>query len=160
LLMGRVARGISCFMIGEFVTSRSVLEPCCGMNDPADRAAIRAACATAMPEDPFVFILMWLALSLGYLGYVDAARFRGREALSEANQLGHVYSIASASVWASWIECAVGSPYEIRRHAEQAVSLSNEHGFPFWLAWGLVYRGWSMTSPGDSAERYGLIAKG
>jgi predicted ATPase len=50
--------------------------------------------------------------------------------------------------------------YDIRRHAEQTVSLSSEHGFPFWLAWGLLYRGWSMTSLGGSEEGYGLIAKG
>jgi len=57
------------------------------MSDPAARAAIRAACATAMPEDPHSLILAELAVSLGYLGYVDAARERAREALSEARQL-------------------------------------------------------------------------
>ena len=70
------------------------------MSDPAARAAIRAACATVMPEDPHVRILGYLAVSLGYLGYVHAARERAREALSEANQLGHVYSLAFASVHA------------------------------------------------------------
>ena len=40
------------------------------------------------------------------------------------------------------------------------MSLSSEHGFPLWLAWGLIYRGWSMTSLGDLEEGYGLIAKG
>jgi len=35
-----------------------------------------------------------------------------------------------ASVWASWTECAVGSPYELRRHAEQiaATRLWRDHG--------------------------------
>ena len=48
----------------------------------------------------------------------------------------------------------------MRRHAEQAVSLSTEHGFSYWLAWGLIYRGWSMASLGESEEGYGLIARG
>jgi predicted ATPase len=47
----------------------------------------------------------------------------------------------------------------LRRPAEQAVSLSTEHGFSWWLAFGLIYRGWSMTL-GGSEEGYGLIAKG
>jgi tetratricopeptide (TPR) repeat protein len=160
LLMGRLCRGVNCFLSGEFVTSRIILEQCYAMNNPAVRAANRISCAAVTAEDPHVFILMWLGLSLAYLGYINAARSRAREALSEANQLGHVYSLASAAVWASWTECAVGAPYDIRRYAEQAVSLSSEHGFPFWISWGLLYRGWSMTSLGDSAEGYGLIAKG
>jgi predicted ATPase len=160
LLMGQLWRGIIRFYGGEFVTARLVFEQCYAMNKPADRSANRAACETVAAEDPHVMILIYLALSLAYLGHIDAARSRAREALSEANQPGHVYSLALASVWASWIECAVGSPYDIGRHAEEAVSLSSEHGFPFWLAWGLLYRGWSMTSLGTSEEGYGLIAKG
>jgi len=64
------------------------------------------------------------------------------------------------SIWGSWVECVAGSPYDIRRPAEQAVSLSIEHGFSWWLAYGLIYQGWSMTSLGDLEEGYGLIAKG
>jgi tetratricopeptide (TPR) repeat protein len=58
------------------------------------------------------------------------------------------------------IECTVGSPYDIRRHAEQTVALASEHGFPFHLAWGLIYRGWSKSRLGESEEGYSLIAKG
>jgi predicted ATPase len=110
--------------------------------------------------DPHIVILVQLAVSLGYLGYVDAARSRAREALSEASRLGHVYSLAWASVFASWLECAVGSPYDIRRHAEQTVSLASEHGFSFHLAWGLIYSGWSMSALGESEEGYASIARG
>jgi predicted ATPase len=160
LLIARMVRGAICFNSGEFVTSRVVNEQCYAMNDPAVRAATRAVFATVAPEDPHVGILAYLAVSLGYLGHVDAARSRAREALSEANRLGHVYSLAWASVFASWLECAVGSPYDIRRHAEQTVSLASEHGFSFYLAWGLIYRGWSMSALGESDEGYASIARG
>jgi class 3 adenylate cyclase/tetratricopeptide (TPR) repeat protein len=160
LLMGRSLCGLSYFLSGEFVTSRAFMEQCYAMNNPADRAANRAACATVTAEDPHVVILTYLALSLGYLGYVDAARCRAREALSEASKLGHVFSLAWAQLHAFWLECAVGSPCEIRRHAEQTVSLAIEHGFPFFLAWGLIYSGWSMSSREASEEGYTLIARG
>ena len=160
LLLGRIGRGISSVFSGEFVAARVVFEQCYAMNNPADGAAIRAACATVLPEDPFVVLLVYLAASLGYLGYADIARSRASEALSEASRLGHVYSLAYASLHASWVECAVGSPYDIRRHAEQTVSLASEHGFVFHLAWGLIYRGWSMSALGEPEEGYASIARG
>ena len=156
LLVERMLRGSICFHSGDFVTSRVVFEQCYAMNNPATRAA----CATVMPDDPQVHILGVLALSLAYLGHIDAARSRAGEALSEASQLGHVYSLAHASIHACWIECAVGSPQDLRRYAEQAVSLSNDHGFPYYLAWGLIYRGWSMASLGESEEGRALITRG
>jgi class 3 adenylate cyclase len=161
LLAGRTWRGCTCFYSGEFVTARVVLdEQRYAMNNPADREAIRTAFATVGPEDPQVAILLYLAMSLGYLGYVDAARSRVREALSEASRLGHVYSLAWASIHASWIECAVGSPDHAPQPAERGMSLASEHGFPFLLAWGLIYRGCSMSALGEPEEGYALIARG
>ena len=160
VLIGRGLRGIICSIAGEFVAARTVWAQCYAMNDPTNRAAHRAACAAVTSEDPHVVILTFTAVNLAYLGYVDQARSWIREAFAEAGQLKHVFSLAHASVMASWVECVAGSPHDIRRPAEQAVSLSIEHGFSWWLAYGLIYRGWSMTSLGDSEEGYGLIAKG
>ena len=49
---------------------------------------------------------------------------------------------------------------DLRQHAEQMVFLASEHGFPLPLAWGLIYRGWSMAALGEPEEGYALIAKG
>ena len=78
----------------------------------------------------------------------------------EARELGLVYSLAYASVHASWVECVVGSPYDIGQHAEQTVSLAGEHGFSAHLAWGLIYRGWLKSALGEPEEGYGLITRG
>jgi predicted ATPase len=48
----------------------------------------------------------------------------------------------------------------LKQHAEQTVSLASEHGFSFHLAWGLIYRGWSMSALGEPEEGYSLITKG
>ena len=158
--VGHTLHGMIRCVMGEFVAARTILAQNYGMTNSAARAAIRAACATVVPEDPHVGVLVYLAASLGYLGYVDAARYRAREALSEASQLGHVFSLAQASLFACWIECAVGSPYDIRPHAEQVRSLAREHGFSYHVAWGLIYRGWSMSALGELEEGYGMVAKG
>jgi predicted ATPase len=157
-LSGRTNQGIICFYSGEFVAARDVLERCYA--DPADRTAVRAAGATVSPVDLYSAMLVYVAMSLAYLGYVDAARARAREALSEASRLEHVYTLTHASLYPAWIECAVGSPYDIRDHAERAVSLASEHGFPFDRAWGLIYRGWSMSALGEPEEGYAQVARG
>jgi hypothetical protein len=105
-------------------------------------------------------MLVYIAISRAYLGYVDTARVRVREALSEASRLEHVYTLTHASLYAAWIECAVGSPYDIRDHAERAVSLASEHGFPFERAWGLIYRGSSISALGEPEEGYAQVARG
>jgi class 3 adenylate cyclase/tetratricopeptide (TPR) repeat protein len=158
LLAGCTNQGIICFYSGEFVTARDVLEQCYA--DPADRTAVRAAGATVSPVDLYSAMLVYIAMSLAYLGYVDAARARVREALSEASRLEHVYTLTHASLYAAWIECAVGSPNDIRDHAERAVSLASEHGFPFERAWGLIYCGWSMSALGEPEEGYAQVARG
>jgi predicted ATPase len=158
VLRGRLWYGITSLHAGEFVAARAAFAQCYALNDPTHRAAFRAAAVTA--EGPHVAILVHTAVNLAYLGHIDQARSWIREAFAEASQIGHVFSLTIVSHWASWAECVVGSPYDLRRHAEQEVSLSTEHGFSYWLAWGLIYRGWSMASLGESEEGYGLIAKG
>jgi tetratricopeptide (TPR) repeat protein len=160
LLTGRLDQGIICFYSGEFVTARDVLEQRYALDDPADRTAVRTATANVSPLDAYVAMLLYIAMSLAYLGYVDAARTRAKEALSEASRLEHVYTLTHASLYAAWVECAVGSPYDIRDHAERAVSLASEHGFPFERAWGLIYRGWSMSALGQPEEGYAQVARG
>jgi predicted ATPase len=157
--VGRSMHGMIRCVAGEFVAARAILEQNYGMSDSAARAAIRDALAMA-DETAYNAGLRYLAVSLGYLGYVDAARYRAREVLSEASQLGHAFSLAQASVFACWTEYAVGSPYDVGPHAEQLTSLAREHGFSFQLATGLIYRGWSMSALGELEEGYGMIAKG
>jgi tetratricopeptide (TPR) repeat protein len=160
LLVAQIMQGIHSFHSGEFVSARAIFQRCYAMNDEPTRAITRAGCAAVTAEDPHVVILVHYALSLAYLGFVDQARCWVQKALTEARQLGHVYSLAWAAVWAAWIECAAGSPYELRKYAEQAVSLSDEHGFSYWLAWGLLYSGSSMASLGEPERGYTLIARG
>jgi hypothetical protein len=46
-------------------------------------------------------------------------------------------------------------PQEIEDSTKQ---LGN--GFPLWLAWGHIYRGWSTSALGEPEEGYALIARG
>jgi predicted ATPase len=82
------------------------------------------------------------------------------EALSEARQLQHIYSVAKVLIWGCWMGCIANSPHMVRRYIEEAESLSNEHGFSDWLGWGLIHRGWQCNAFGSPQESLLLITKG
>jgi predicted ATPase len=37
----------------------------------------------------------------------------------------------------------------VHEHAEAAIALSTEQGFPFWAAWGTIFRGWALAMQGQ-----------
>ena len=74
------------------------------------------------------------ALSLWHLGYPDQALQRTRKAVELARTLKHPFSVAYALCHSGWLHhnCRLGE--EVRRSADEEVSLSTEQGFAFWLA--------------------------
>ena len=112
------------------------------MGDPAHRAVYSAF----VEEDPHVANLALLAMTLMYLGYIDLGRARMDEAVSEARRLRHAHTLAWVLNWTCEAAWALRLPQEAYRSTEEILSLSNQHGFPFWLAWGSLYRGWSMAA--------------
>jgi tetratricopeptide (TPR) repeat protein len=156
LLLGHYQHGITRFWLGEFVAARALFEQCHGLDDPAHRAV----CAAVTTADPHPMMLGYLAQTLTNLGYMDQGRSRINEALTEARQLGHAYTLAFVLNLAAFIESAIGSPHETHRHTEEMMPLANEHGFPFWLAWGNVHLGGALTALGQAPKGLNLITKG
>jgi class 3 adenylate cyclase len=81
-LQGRRAQGVIRSYLGEFVAARTLLEQCHGLGDPAHRAI-----GAGLSSDPYTLMLAALAVTLAHLGYIDQARVRLNEAISEARQL-------------------------------------------------------------------------
>src|SRR6185437_11611832 len=63
-------------------------------------------------------------------------------------------------IFAFWVECIATSPNEAKRHAEEVLALSSEHGFSHWRGWGLIHLGWSLTALGQAREGLPLISGG
>jgi predicted ATPase len=156
LLMGHYIHGASCYYRGEFVTARGLLEVCDGLRDPAARA-IGAAIAVA---DPHAASLCHLALTLALMGHIDQGRARVDEALSEARGLDHPFTVAFVLSKVCAVEAAAGLPHNARRHAEELIALSNEHGFPLWLGLGLLQQGRSLTAVGQEQDGLAVLARG
>jgi tetratricopeptide (TPR) repeat protein len=156
LLLGRYIHGASCYYRGEFVTARGLLELCDGLRDPA----ARATCAAIAVADPHAASQAHLAVTLALLGHIDQGRARVDEALMEARSLDHPFTVAFVLSKVCAVEAAAGLPLDALRHAEELLSLSNEHGFPLWLGLGLLQRGRSLTALGQAQDGIPLLAKG
>ena len=154
-LVGRFAHGATLFFLGEFVTARALLEGCLGFSDPAHRTI-----GAELSMDPYAMALAYLGLILTHLGYIGQARLLLNEALSEARRLGHAHMLANVISFRNWTDSLTRSP-ELQRHAEEQLSLATDRGgFPFYVAWGIVYRGRSLISLGQTQEGVALLTQG
>jgi tetratricopeptide (TPR) repeat protein len=151
--VGRWASGYTRLFLGDFVAARALLEQCHGLADLAYRGGeVLSASLSAMMLAP-------LAMTLAHLGYIDQARSRLNEALSEARRLRHASTLAEVLGAAYVVEGIAGSP-EMQRRAEELLALSTEHGLTFFLAWATVFRGVSLTALGQGQEGLSLITRG
>jgi predicted ATPase len=128
---------------------------------PAARQHLEAGIARYTPDqsralmfrmglDPGVGCRAYAAWTLWVLGYPEQALARIHEALALAHELSHPYSLALVRWWAAYVyqwRRDVPAAYE---HAETAVALSTEQGFPLWVAMGTSLRGWALAMQGES----------
>jgi predicted ATPase/class 3 adenylate cyclase len=150
-LVGRLANGRTRLFLGEFTAARAFLERSYGLADPAYRGR-------GSSSDPYAMMLAYLAWTLAILGYVDQARSRLNEALSEARRLGHVHTLADVLISANAIDNILGSP-ELQTHADEMLALSIERGLPLHLAWATAYRGVALVALGEREEGLAQITQ-
>jgi len=149
--LGCGCEGMTRFLLGELDPARALLERFHRLSDPAHRTI------EGLSFDAYAVLLTWLALALAYAGYVDQARSRMNEALSEARRLKHAHTLAHVLVFTDWIDWLVSSPIV---HSEETIGLAREHGFPHYLGWGLAYRGKSLIELGQAQQGAALLTEG
>jgi predicted ATPase len=92
------------------------------------------------------------AVTLWLLGYPDQALTHIHEALALAHTLSHPYSQAYARVLAAFVTQFRRDVPAVYEHAEAAVALATEQGFPHWAAMGTVLWGWALAMQGQREE--------
>jgi adenylate cyclase len=110
--------------------------------------------------DGGVHSLTVAAIILWYLGYPDQALTKVNQGLALAQGLAHPHSLVFA-------EYMVSTMYQIRRDvraarqgAEKVIALSAEHGFPDYLAFMTIQRGWAMVEQERHEEGIAQIQEG
>jgi predicted ATPase len=100
-------------------------------------------------QDAGVSALVYLSWVLWDIGYPDQALTRGEEALGLAHELAHPFSQALALGATSRIYWLRGESKAALTAAEALISLSDEHGFPFWVWMGAYLRGSALVDQGQ-----------
>jgi predicted ATPase len=72
--------------------------------------------------------------------------------LNRARESQHLFSLGMALVVVGWLYQYRRESEIARAHAEAAITLAEEHGFPEWKAWGRFHHGWAMTELGHLEE--------
>jgi class 3 adenylate cyclase/predicted ATPase len=100
------------------------------------------------------------AWALWYLGYPDQGLARSQEALLLAQQSAHPFSL-------SFVLSYIAQFHQFRRevrftqeHAEAAISLATDQGFPQWKGVGALQRGWSLTHQGQVRDGVEQLTQG
>lgn len=100
-------------------------------------------------QDPQVICLSRLAFLQFCLGQVEEAKSRSEQVLRLAEELGHPFSTAYASIWAALLHSVRRDPATAAVHADRAVALCREHGIGLWLQLGVVVQGWVRGEGGE-----------
>src|SRR4030095_9930213 len=134
LLEAHFAVGQTLMFQGELVAALEHLEQGISLYDPVRHHSH----AFLYGQDPGVFCLVLAAWDLCLLGYPDQALKRNQEALAVAQEVVHPFSIAAAQTFFALTHQSRREGQAAQEHAEVAVELCSQHGFPFFLAMGAI----------------------
>lgn len=104
------------------------------------------------PHDPGVMSLAYSAWSLWCLGYSDQALQRVSVALTLAQELSHPLSLAVALTFSAWLHHYRRERQAAQEQAEALIALCTDQGFPYWVTFGSIYRGWMLAEQGKGKE--------
>ena len=129
-VIAHYALGVTWLFLGALPAARQHLEEGIAHYTPDQRRAP----AFRIGQDPGVACRVHAALTLWLLGYPAQALARLHEALALAHELSHPYSLAFARRWAAHVYQLRRDVLAVHEHAEAAVALATEQGFPLWAA--------------------------
>ena len=104
-------------------------------------------------DDAGVVCHSFAAWTLWYLGYPDQGLARSHEAVTLAQQIAHPFSLGFALSLAAIFHQFRREVRCTQEHAEAAISLATEQGFPYWRAHGCYPTRLGAGAAGTGAGR-------
>ena len=142
---------------GEFVLALQHLEQGIAQYGSQQRLALATL---YVGIDPGVACRYWMAWVRWHLGYPDQARKRIHEVLALTQELSHPHNTVVTLIFAATLHYFLREPQEVQKLAEDAITLATEQGFPLWLAFATMLRGWALTEQGQVVEGQAQLQQG
>ena len=103
-------------------------------------------------EDAGVICHIYAAWTLWILGYPEQGLTRSQEAVTLAQQSAHPFSLGFVLALAAVFHVFRREGHCAQQHAEAAIVLAKEQGFPYWIAYSSILRGWTLAQQGQARE--------
>jgi len=156
LLTEHVLLGMVCLYRGELIAARGHLEKVIARYDLEKHRAV----AFRYENDPGVTALAFLSMTVGLLGYPEAALAKNREAIFLARKVGHAFSLCLALGASEAYHQVVHEQQTVEEAATEEMHLAAERQFPFWLARATILQGWARAEQGQGPEGIEQIRQG
>ncbi|WP_011295923.1 adenylate/guanylate cyclase domain-containing protein [Cupriavidus necator] len=149
--------GATVFRLGQVEAARAHMEQSLALHRP-DRPSYGHFLRYA--RNPAVHVRSTLGWILWYLGYPHQAQVRCEEALALARQASDPFALALSLIFAAELHQRIGQRDATLEYANAALALSREQGFPHYLAWATILRGWALARQGSIEAGIALIQQG
>jgi len=148
--------GWSSTAMGELVAARPHFEQIAALYNPEQHRLLTFQYA----QDPGPAGLISGTLDLWLLGYVEQARRWSERAIMLAREAAHVYTLAYALGFSSWIHHFSQARALAQEQAEEVIAIATKQGLALWLVWGTMIQGWALAEQGQGEAGIAQIRQG
>jgi hypothetical protein len=111
-------------------------------------------------ETAAVCCLCYDAVLDWHFGEIAICQAKIAEAMALAKKLNDMHGLAVVLCYAATLGHYERNPAEVERFASDLIELSTRQKFPYWLGIGCIFRGWTRSASGDTAEGIQWIERG
>jgi TOMM system kinase/cyclase fusion protein len=148
LVAAHRALGVTLYQLGAVASAHTHLAQGIAFYDFQQH---RAA-AFLYGEDSGVVCHSFAALPLWILGYPEQGLAQSQEAVTLAQQSAHPFSLSFVLTFTAVFHQFRREGRATQERAEAAIRLAMEQGFPLWVTFGTILRGWALAQQGQAKE--------
>jgi DNA-binding winged helix-turn-helix (wHTH) protein/tetratricopeptide (TPR) repeat protein len=114
----------------------------------------------AFGMDLGIFARIWATHLTWHQGYPERARNSAEQTMRVAAEIGHPFTATITLAYAAMLSQLLRDVPEVDRLTHATIAHASEHGFPYYLAWAEVLRGWSLAAQGAGESAVAQIRDG
>ena len=111
-------------------------------------------------DDPRVVMMTYLSWSLMCLGRFGEARCYSEEALAQARETAHAYTMAHAFNGAAFVSLTIDTPEAGLQRLKELRAVLADHGIAYYEAVEMLFRGYCLAAIGDFESALDLLTSG